>query len=248
VSGSRIGKRIAVSDSHHLPTAYTSRASELNARGFVVVPDILDEQQCNAAADQLAPFQTGAVGSRTLLTQPWCEDLATRLARNGALQHLLPVNAVAVQCTLFDKSPGKNWLVSLHQDLSIPVKRRVDSAACSGWSEKEGQVYVQPPVSVLEQLVAIRVHVDECTADNGPLRVVPGSHGFGRLDAGRSEELRAAHGETAIAVPRGGALVMRPLISHASSKTTRANPRRVLHFVFGPPSLPCGLEWRWAVR
>jgi hypothetical protein len=37
-------------------------------------------------------------------------------------------------------------------------------------------VYVQLPVSVLEQLMAIRVHVDECTAENGPLRVVPESH------------------------------------------------------------------------
>jgi ectoine hydroxylase-related dioxygenase (phytanoyl-CoA dioxygenase family) len=116
-----------------------------------------------------------------------------------------------------------------------------------GWSEKEGQVYVQPPIAVLEQLVAIRVHVDECTADNGPLRVVPGSHAFGRLDTKRTEELRSAHSELAVPVFRGGALIMRPLILHASSKATGANPRRVLHFVFGPPKLPCGLEWRWAV-
>jgi ectoine hydroxylase-related dioxygenase (phytanoyl-CoA dioxygenase family) len=78
-------------------------------------------------------------------------------------------------------------------------------------------VYVQPPVAVLEQLVAIRVHVDECTGDNGPLRVVPGSHAFRRLDAGRVEELRSARGEVTVPVPRGGVLVMRPLILHASS-------------------------------
>jgi hypothetical protein len=111
------------------------------------------------------------VGSRTLLMQPWCKELAARLAQNAAVHYLLPADAVAVQCTLFNKSPDKNWLVSLHQDLSIPVKRRVDGSECSGWSEKEGQVYVKPPVAVLEQLVAIRVHVDECTAKNGPLRV-----------------------------------------------------------------------------
>ncbi len=29
-------------------------------------------------------------------------------------------------------SPTKNWLVALHQYLSIPVQRRVDSPACSG--------------------------------------------------------------------------------------------------------------------
>jgi predicted protein tyrosine phosphatase len=49
-----------------------------------------------------------------------------------------------------------------------------------------------------------------------------------------------------LAWDRGGALVMRPLILHASSKATSLSQRRVLHFVFGPPRLPLGLEWRWA--
>ena len=110
--------------------------------------------------------------------------------------------AVGVQCTLFDKSPTKNWLVSLHQDLSVPVRRRIESPKCTGWSEKEGQVYVQPPVSVLEQLVAVRVHIDECPAMSGALRVVRGSHGFGRLDRARADELRKERGETVVAVSR----------------------------------------------
>jgi len=55
---------------------------------------------------------------------------------------------VAVQCTLFDKSADKNWLVALHQDLSIPVHQRILHPECSGWSEKEGVVYAQPPVRV----------------------------------------------------------------------------------------------------
>jgi hypothetical protein len=58
--------------------------------------------------------------------------------------------------------------------------------------------------------------------------------------------LRTAGGESVVAVNRGGALVMRPLILHASSKASAPKARRVLHFVFGPPQLPFGLEWRWA--
>jgi hypothetical protein len=50
-----------------------------------------------------------------------------------------------------------------------------------------------------------------------------------------------------LAASRGGALAMRPLILHASSKATSLASRRVLHFVFGPPKLPLGLEWRWAI-
>jgi hypothetical protein len=232
---------------HVSDTSVNSLAKPLEVDGFAVVPCAIDETRCEVLASRFQAFQNIGAGSRTLLSQQWCAELAYDLRQNPIVHNLLPVDAVAVQCTLFDKSPDKNWLVSLHQDLSIPVKRRVDSTECTGWSEKEGQVYVQPPVAVLEQLVAIRVHVDECTADNGPLRVVPGSHVFGRLDAGRAEELRPEHGEAIVPVPRGGGLVMRPLILHASSKATGANPRRVLHFVFGPAKLPLGLEWRWAV-
>jgi ectoine hydroxylase-related dioxygenase (phytanoyl-CoA dioxygenase family) len=124
------------------------------------------------------------------------------------------------------------------------VKNRVESAECSGWSEREGCVYVQPPVEVLEQLVAVRVHVDPCPLESGPLRVVPGSHAFGRLDRARTEGLRKERAERVVPVAKGGALVMRPMILHASSKATEPMPRRVLHFVFGPASLPLGLEWR----
>jgi ectoine hydroxylase-related dioxygenase (phytanoyl-CoA dioxygenase family) len=160
---------------------------------------------------------------------------------------LLPRDAVAAQCTLFNKSPAKNWLVALHQDLSIPVSSRVDSPECSGWSEKEGQLYVQPPVSVLVRLVAVRLHIDDCPAESGALRVVPQSHMEGRVDPTQAEVLRQRYGETLVPVAQGGVLVMRPLLLHASSKATSPAPRRVLHFVFGPPSLPLGLEWQWAV-
>jgi Phytanoyl-CoA dioxygenase (PhyH) len=220
-------------------------STQMQTDGFAVVPAALND--CVALASHITALANSAVGTRRLLEEPWCADLAQSLRRHRLLQSLLPEDAVGIQCTLFDKSPDKNWLVSLHQDLSIPVRRRVNSGECSGWSEKEGQIYVQPPVAVVEQLVAIRVHVDECTGENGPLRVVPGSHVFGRLDSRRTEELRSARGEVAVPVPRCGALIMRPLILHASSKATGANPRRVLHFVYGPRSLPLGLEWRWAV-
>jgi hypothetical protein len=38
-------------------------------------------------------------------------------------------------------------------------------------------------------------------------------------------------------------MAMRPLLLHASSKATGSSRRRVLHFLFGPPALPFGLEW-----
>ena len=221
--------------------------SQFKSGGFFVLPGVIDAVLNQRLGAFVGGLPNGGAGSRRLLDEAWCAHLAGALRGNAKIRSLLPSNAVAIQCTLFDKSPMKNWLVSLHQDLSIPVQNRVDSPECSGWSEKEGQLYVQPPVGVLERLAAVRVHIDDCTTESGALRVVPGSHSEGRLSRERAEELRRESGETEVPVARGGALVMRPLLLHASSKATSQSPRRVLHFVFGPPKLPLGLEWRWAV-
>jgi len=221
--------------------------SEFKKSGYFVIPGVIDAVLNRRLGAFVGGLANGGPGSRRLLDEAWCAHLAGALRGNLKINSLLPRNAVAVQCTLFDKSPTKNWLVALHQDLSIPVMARVDGPECSGWTEKEGQVYVQPPVSVLEQLVAVRVHIDDCPAEGGALRVVPHSHLEGRIDPSRAEALRSQHGETVVPVARDGTLVMRPLILHASSKATSLSPRRVLHFVFGPPALPLGLEWRWVV-
>jgi hypothetical protein len=220
--------------------------SEFKKSGYFVIPGVIDAV-LNRRLGAFVGGIAGGAGSRRLLDEAWCVHLAGALRADARIRSLLPPNAVAVQCTLFDKSLDRNWLLVLHQDLSIPVKERVDNPECSGWSEKEGHLYVQPPVSVLERLVAVRVHLDDCPAESGALRVVPHSHMEGRVDRSQAEALRQRHGETVVPVAQGGVLVMRPLILHASSKAISLTPRRVLHFVFGPSVLPLGLEWRWAV-
>ena len=219
----------------------------LESDGFAVVPGVVDGASCDWLASALDARRNTGPGSRTLLTESWCADLAARLKLHPALSGVLPVGAVATQCTLFDKTPERNWLVPLHQDLSIPVRDRVDAPGCSGWSEKEGGLYVQPPAAVIGALVAVRIHVDPSSAESGALRVVPGSHSAGRLDAGAVESLRRSRGEIVVPVPRGGALVLKPLLLHASSKADRPRARRVLHFLFGPPLLPLGLAWQHSI-
>lgn len=217
------------------------------ARGFAVVPGVLAESECQSALDAVLEQGRFESRSRAWLTHPWCQKLARSLKQHAALAGIVAPTAVAVQCTLFEKSPDNNWLVSLHQDLSIPVREQVADSELTGWSRKEGALFVQPPVSVLESLVALRVHLDDCDAESGALRLVPGSHRFGRLDVRQAAALRDGHGEVTAAVKRGDVLAMRPLLLHASSKAMVPSFRRVLHFVFGPPVLPRGLRWATTV-
>ena len=211
--------------------------------GFAVVPQVLSDAECAAAASQVCLADPGAGGTRCLLEQPWCAALAVRLRAHPGLAGYIGSDSVAVQCNYFEKSADRNWLVPIHQDLSIPVAARVAEPALRGWSEKEGVLFVRAPVGVLEQMVAVRVHLDACGADDGPLRVVPGSHRSGVIDGSAAIAAREAGLETACLAAAGAALVMRPLLLHASSKGTGHGRRRVLHFVFGPRELPFGLDW-----
>lgn len=215
---------------------------QLATDGVSLVRRLLSDAECDEISRYLGAADTRGAGSRRLLNEAWCADLARKVMAHPTVRQALPSRSRAVQCTFFEKSAARNWLVPIHQDLSIPVSGRVDHPALSGWSEKEGAIFVQPPDCVLQQLLAVRVHVDHCSPEDGPLRVVPGSQQFGRLEP----EHAARAGRTAgveVSAKRGDALLMRPLVLHASSKSSGSSLRRVLHFVFGPETLPYGLVW-----
>ncbi len=216
--------------------------------GYAVIPGVIRGQDIDRISNELSTLPADKVGSRRLLNADWCMALAELLASDSRLRTLLPLDACAVQCTSFVKTIDSNWLVSLHQDLSIPVAERIASPQWSGWSDKEGETFAQPPIAVLDQLVAVRLHLDDCNEQNGALRVVPGTHRLGRMDSTRAAHERHAHGERIVSVPTGGVMVMRPLLLHASSKISIELQRRVLHFVYGPPNLPNGARWAPRMR
>jgi ectoine hydroxylase-related dioxygenase (phytanoyl-CoA dioxygenase family) len=182
--------------------------------------------------DNLSRCLNGGVGTRNLLATQWCKQLARTIAIYPLISVLLPESAVAVQCTYFTKSLKRNWLVPLHQDYVIPLKRRFFTPGWSMWSVKEGVHYARPPDEILGVMVAVRVHLEENTLKNGPLQVIAGSHRSGSRSETRITCL----------VAKGGALVMRPLIFHASSKIVEGQ-RRVLHFLYSPALLSGPAEW-----
>jgi hypothetical protein len=219
----------------------------LRADGYAIASAVLNAEQAASIQQALDSVVVMGAGSRNLLEFGWCRELVEKIRGHSEVRSALPESPVAVQCTFFDKTEGKNWLVALHQDLSIPVRERAEDPRLGVWSVKEGQHFVQAPVELLEQLLAVRVHIDDCGPENGPLRVVPGSHRHGRLDEAAARRLRDAVGEITCAIASGGALLLRPLLLHASSKATSPHHRRVLHFLFGPEVAGYGLRWQHAV-
>ena len=212
-------------------------------QGFRLHPGLLSPHRRRALLAELAALPPGAAGQRDLLEQGWCRQLAEVLLALPLLRDALPPDAVVVQCTLFEKSPDRNWLVALHQDLALPVAERVAHPQLTGWSVKGGRPFVLAPAAVLSQMVALRLHLDDALQADGGLRFVPGSQLGGVLDDVAARCWRERVGEVSADAAAGDGLLMRPLALHASSKACRPGRRRVLHLLFGPRQLPWGLRW-----
>jgi ectoine hydroxylase-related dioxygenase (phytanoyl-CoA dioxygenase family) len=213
--------------------------------GFATVPGVLSLDEVAALRDACPPAgEHRRGGIRNVLERsPQFRALACSAAVRGLVEPLLGRGAFAVRATLFDKTPDANWKVPWHQDLTIAVQRRVDTPGFSVWSVKDGVDHVQPPGEILEQMLAVRIHLDDCGADNGPLRVIRASHSLGRLADAGIEQAVASGDEVVCAVNAGGALLMRPLLVHASSASLRPARRRVLHIEYAAAELPNGLQW-----
>ena len=189
------------------------------------------------------PTLDGSAGTRNLLQAAWCIDLAHDPRIASTVSACISQNAVPVRAILFDKSCSANWSLGWHQDTKIAVRRRVDIPGFTAWSEKEGVVHCQPPAAILESSIAVRIHLDRCDASNGPLRVIPGSHLYGIQPA---LEERSISDSVECLAEVGDVLLIKPLLWHASSKSSGLSPhRRVIHIEYCSADLPDGLEWAY---
>ena len=214
--------------------------------GFAWSRALLDQ---NAVAKLIAAVEQLGVDSARAGHRDWlsrCPAVAQFAASDAVTKLVNPVlggKAFAVRGMLFDKTPEANWRVAWHQDLTIAVRERAEVPGFGPWSMKEGVPHVQPSTLLLERMLTLRLHLDECADANGPLRVIPGSHRHGKLDAAAINEWKDRGSEEDCVAQAGDALLMRPLLLHASSVASSPGHRRVVHLEFAAEELPHGLVW-----
>ena len=216
----------------------------IDHNGWITTGRVLSDAEVFALRECVAPLGVaGRGGTRNLLAHAPIRELATSASVRGIAAAVLGEACFAVRAILFDKTPDANWKVVWHQDLSIATRRRVDVPGFGPWTEKGGVTHVQPPLAILERMLAVRVHLDPCGAENGPVRVIDGSHRHGRLSPTRIDELRRTEPERDCLVEQGGILAFRPLLLHASAPAVVPAHRRVIHIEYAAHSLPAPLEW-----
>jgi ectoine hydroxylase-related dioxygenase (phytanoyl-CoA dioxygenase family) len=202
--------------------------------GFAIVSPVLSTNEILTLLGDLRDLdhRPGRAGVRHILRHPAVNRIANDSRLLAIAWQILGENASPFRATLFDKSPGANWLIAWHQDTALPLRERRDATGWGPWSVKEGIVYAHAPARALERVLALRLHLDDCTQTNGPLRVLPHTHKLGVLTDAEVEQQVANREAVECVVAAGGVLVMRPLIVHASSKSTSSIARRVLHIEY----------------
>lgn len=229
---------------------------QIDQQGFALIPRVLAQ----ARAEELAQRLTTSLQSAESTGSPLASRGTVYAARNPleVIPHveslwrdsplgLLLAQALGpdfglVRGLFFDKPPGRSWWLPWHKDLTIAVKdNHLPSECFTRPTFKAGVPHVIAPVELLERMLTIRIHLDDVTAENGPLRVIPGSHRTGKeIVAGSAEPVT-------IFAERGDALAMRPLVEHSSgdSHPETQRHRRILHLEFAAhEELPDGYEWR----
>ena len=86
-----------------------------------------------------------------------------------------------VRVLAFDKTPETNWHLGWHQDRVVAVRQRKPVSWQGTWTCKAGIPHVEAPIDVLRSMFSLRLHLDDCPADNGALKVLPFSWSLGRL-------------------------------------------------------------------
>jgi len=224
----------------------------LQEDGFSILPSVFGGEQVEALIEIVSKIDDdkgvrsrgGVYAVRNLLQlSAQINELAHSVKVRSIVDEHLAKAAFPVRGTLFDKTAGANWLVPWHQDLTICVVDRIDVPGYGPWTKKAGWCHVQPPASILEDMLSVRIHLDDCDESNGALRVLPGTHTRGRLTPELIEEKRHSVAPISCRAQAGDVVLMRPLVLHASSAANKAVHRRMIHIDYASSQLPGGLRW-----
>lgn len=248
---------------YHMETLRNNTAwlKELERDGYAILPNVFSNQAVANIVRSLEEIFGDRIGAEASIRG---DDGAIYAARNilslwpeaadvwrvalltDSLTAVLGPSFGLVRILFFDKPPRQTWTLPWHKDLTIAVRdNHMPSRVFTKPTRKAGVPHVEAPQSVLESMLTVRIHLDEVTMENGPLKVVPGSHLTGKaltLDLALPVCILAKCGDV---------LLMRPLLAHCSGKSHRdtEHHRRILHLEFTASSeLPDGYSWHEFIR
>lgn len=159
-----------------------------------------------------------------------------------AIRRLEP-EAVPVRIVAFNKSENANWGVPWHQDRVIAVAEKADVTGYHNWTYKSGTWHCEPPQSILDEMLFVRVHLDDTDQSNGAMEIAVGSHEGGIIPSAKAEEAANTYPVEICEAKRGDVLILKMLTLHSSKPAQAQSERRVLRIDFSSSELPLPLSW-----
>ncbi|MCV6639100.1 phytanoyl-CoA dioxygenase family protein [Candidatus Albibeggiatoa sp. nov. NOAA] len=226
----------------------SSYTTQIQHHGFALCPAVLDAETITQLSKKLH-IEGALHGIRDVFNKyPIVRQLAESKPILQLVRSILGDSAFPVKALYFNKTLGHNWNVAWHQDLNITVKQQIYMNGFHKWSIKQGIYHVQPPVSLLENMLTLRIHLDDASKDNGALRVISGSHKHGKIGKQDLSQKIKQDDVVICEAQAGDVLLMRPLLLHASHKNLSLNQRRVIHIEFAAQALPEPLQWYETIK
>ncbi|MFK7937708.1 MAG: phytanoyl-CoA dioxygenase family protein [Saprospiraceae bacterium] len=219
--------------------------TQFHHQGFQTLPNIYSPSEVTNILTTLKNSNISQqFGVREiLLKQPALQPLIFNQKLRALIRQIAPNCNKSIKSIYFDKPPHANWIVNWHQDLTINLQEKKEVVGYKNWRVKAERTVVQPNRELLENIFTLRIHLDDCTVKNGALRVIERSHQNGVIPI--KDWMQKKEGTERICeVPRGGVLLMRPLLLHASRRTENQQSRRVIHIECCDLELPNGLNWK----
>ncbi|WP_005619138.1 phytanoyl-CoA dioxygenase family protein [Tritonibacter mobilis] len=164
-----------------------------------------------------------------------------------ALRCLAPA-AEPVRIVAFNKSEKANWGVPWHQDRIIAVAAKADVAGYMNWTHKSGVWHCEPPRAILENMLFVRIHLDDSDHSNGAMEIALGSHAAGVVRTADAAAVANTYPIETCTAKRGDVLVLKMLTLHASQPAKVQSGGRVLRVDFSSSHLPPPLSWGWQSR
>ncbi len=214
----------------------------LASDGFEIRRGVLSESQIKILKDE-ANLVANSYGTSCVRHLRHRSKIFFEFALSDILYSLISKELRPVRSILFDKTVGENWPVSWHQDLTIAVNEKVEVNGYGPWSVKEGVPHVQPPLTLLQNMVTLRIHLDDTLVNNGALQVIPDSHKRGKIS---SEEITVEEKEKMFVAEcfAGDVLLMSPLLLHSSKRSEVPVSRKIIHFEYArEKDLDAKLNW-----
>lgn len=234
----------------------TKHRQDISSKGYSVINDVFNDEEIGNILDAIRhgessnpTFRKGAglFAIRQFLNEiQVAKEIILKSSLKAIIEAIFGKHYFPVKSIYFDKPEQSNWFVSWHQDLTISVNNKAELSGYSNWTVKQNQFAVQPPIEILKDNFTIRIHLDETDKYNGALKVIPGSHHNGIY---RHDNIDLVNNKVEICdVRKGGIMIMRPLLMHASDRTTNNEKRRVIHIEFSRFKLPEGINWSEAIQ